>query len=182
MQFAAFALFLSVKSRGEGSKHTRLFKNIFFYISQTSNMQRAHYGTICTFLNAAPACRAILCTAAFFCSRTCCVSNGLLIVVSPFSLSMLSVSIISNICIYFPKQGIHEVYVNTRVLIFAGKNTFMWWFRPQKATSSRFAQFLFANASHDRGQCEETKSIFGQWRKKEKWKWQTCGTKLQHTE
>lgn len=36
---------------------------------------------------------------------------------------MLSVSIISNICIYFPKQGIHEVYVNTRVLIFAGKNT-----------------------------------------------------------
>lgn len=76
MQFAAFALLLSLW-RAEGRKANT--QGFFCYISQTSNMQRAYYGTICTFLNAAPARRAILCTAAFFCSQTCCVSNGLLI-------------------------------------------------------------------------------------------------------
>lgn len=71
-----------------------------------------------------------LCAAAVRRSQTCRASNGLLIIFWGFSLSkyasrpgifsVMTNALISNICIFFSKQAVHEVSVNTRVSIREG--------------------------------------------------------------
>lgn len=84
---------------------------------------------------------------------------------------------ISNIYIFFSKQAIHKVYVNTYVRTRTSsslqekKDPYVMLL----SSESNLITFLTIPlcAAHDRDQCEETRSRISQWRKKEKWKWQT---------